>query len=165
MPMKIDSLKKLYIHSLKDIYHAEHQIIEALPKMEKAASSKELKAGFREHLKQTKMQVERLERIFDGLEMSPAGVKCEAIEGLIAEGEEAIKDIKEPEVRDAGLIAAAQKVEHYEMASYGTARAFARLLGYADAVELLTDSLEEEADTDDRLTELALSGINEAAVD
>ncbi len=165
MPMKIDSLKKLYIHSLKDLYHAEHQLVEALPKMEKAASSGELKAGFREHVTQTRAQIERLERIFEELGVSPTGVKCDAMEGLISEGEEAIKEIKEPEVRDAGLIGAAQKVEHYEIASYGTARAFARLLGYENAVELLTDSLEEEVQTDERLTELALSGINENAVE
>lgn len=164
MPMKVDSLKKLYIHTLKDLYHAENQIIEALPKMEKAAHSKDLKRGFREHLQQTRGQVERLERIFEGLGVSPNGVKCEAIEGLIAEGEEAIKEIEDPEVRDAGLIAAAQKVEHYEIASYGTARAYARMLGQEDAIELLTDSLEEESDTDDRLTELAMSGINQAAI-
>ena len=164
MPMKVDSLKKLYIHSLKDLYNAENQILKALPKMEKAAHSKDLKQGFREHLQQTRAQVDRLDRIFDGLGMSPNGVKCQAIEGLIEEGEEAIKEIDEPEVRDAGLIAAAQKVEHYEIASYGTARAYARMLGDEKAVELLTDSLEEESATDDRLTELAMSGINQAAM-
>lgn len=164
MPMKVDSLKKLYIHTLKDLYHAENQIIGALPKMENAAHSEDLKRGFREHLQQTKGQLERLERIFEGLGMSPSGVKCEAIEGLLHEGDEAIREIEDAGVRDAGLIATAQKVEHYEIASYGTARAYARMLGDEHAVELLTDSLEEESSTDDRLTELAMSGINHAAM-
>jgi ferritin-like metal-binding protein YciE len=162
--MKVDSLKKLYIHTLKDLHSAERQITEALPKMEKAASSKDLKRGFREHLEQTRGQIERLDRIFEGLGVSPNGVKCAAMEGLIKEGDEAIKEIEDAEVRDAGLIAAAQKVEHYEIASYGTARVYARMLGDEQAVELLTDSLEEESSTDDRLTELAMSGINQAAM-
>lgn len=163
MPMKVDSLKKLYIHSLKDLYHAENQILEALPKMEKAAHSQELKNGFRDHLLQTRGQVTRLEQIFKGLDMSPQGVKCEAIAGLLEEGEEAIKEIEDPEVRDAGLIAAAQKVEHYEIASYGTVRTFAQMLGQDQAAELLTQTLDEESSTDQRLTDLAMSGINQAA--
>lgn len=162
--MKIDSLKKLYIHTLKDLYNAEKQILAGLAKMEKAAESEELKAGFREHAEETRVQMERLEQICEGLGVKPTGVKCEAIIGLLAEGEEAIKEITEPVVRDAGLIASAQKIEHYEMAGYGTARAFAELLGDEEAVELLTATLEEEAATDEKLTELAVSGINQAAL-
>ncbi|MGP1309052.1 MAG: YciE/YciF ferroxidase family protein [Phycisphaerales bacterium] len=163
MPMNIDSLKKLYIHSLKDLYHAENQILEALPKMEKAAHSDDLKKGFREHHEQTKLHVKRLEAIFQGLGSSPNGVKCEAILGLIKEGNEAIDEIDDGEVRDAGLIAAAQKVEHYEIASYGTVRTYAQMLGEDEASELLTQTLDEESATDQKLTDLAMSGINQAA--
>ena len=130
------------------IYSAENQIIEALPKMAEAASSEELKAGFKEHLKQTKGQVERLEQIFEQLGTSAEGEKCKGMEGLL-------KEDADPEVLDAGLIAAAQKVEHYEIASYATVKTYARLLGMNDAVQLLEQTLNEEKDTDAKLTDLA----------
>lgn len=162
---KIENLRKLYIHSLKDLYSAEKQLIRALPKMAQAATAPELKAAFEEHLEQTQEQVRRIEQIFQSLEYAPSGEKCAAMEGLIEEGEELMKEKDlEPEVLDVALIGAAQKVEHYEIAGYGTAREFARLLGEDEAVELLEMTLEEESETDQKLTDLARSGINESAM-
>ena len=165
MAMKIDSLRKLYVHSLKDLYNAETQLLAALPKMAKAASSEELRAGFEEHLEQTREHIRRLEKVFESVEASPNGVKCDGMEGLIKEGEEVIKEVKDPEVRDAGLIAAAQKVEHYEIACYGTVCTYAELLGDSEACSLLGATLEEEKETDRKLTELAETGINLAAAE
>ena len=163
--MKLDSLNKLYVDELKDIYSAETQITKALPRMVKAATSPELKAAFDSHLQQTFGQIERLERIFETLEQSPRGKKCVGMEGLLEEGKEMMGEDIEAEVLDAALIAAAQKVEHYEIASYGTVRAYAELLGDDAAVDLLTETLEEEVATDEKLTLLAESGINVEALE
>jgi ferritin-like metal-binding protein YciE len=158
--MKMDSLKKLYLEELRDLYSAENQILKALPKMAKAASSAELKAGFEEHLEQTKGQVKRLDQIFEKLGSSSSGKTCKGIEGIIKEGEELMKENAEPEVLDAGLIAAAQRVEHYEIAGYGTVRTYARILKDQEAARLLQETLDEEGETDKKLTRLAESGIN-----
>jgi ferritin-like metal-binding protein YciE len=153
--MKMESLQELYIHGLKDLYSAEKQILKALPKMAKAASSDELREGFEAHLEETERQVERLEEIFEELGVSPRGKKCVGMEGLIEEGKELMEEDAEPEVLDAGLIAAAQHVEHYEMAGYGCVRTYAELLGYDEAAKLLQESLDEEGATDKKLTALA----------
>jgi ferritin-like metal-binding protein YciE len=163
--MKIDSLNKLYIEQLKDIYSAENQLVAALPKMAKAASAPELQQAFEEHLLQTKGHVHRIEEIFSTLDYSPSGHKCKAMEGLIEEGADLIKEEDiEPDVLDAGLIAAAQRVEHYEIAAYGTVRTYAEQLGYEDAADLLQQTLDEEYDTDDKLSELAVNTINPEAM-
>jgi ferritin-like metal-binding protein YciE len=148
-------LKELYIDELKDIYSAETQMVKALPKLAKAASSDELRKGFEEHLEQTKGHVERLEKIFQALGESPKGKKCKGMEGLVAEGAEAMEEDFEGSVMDAALIGAAQRVEHYEIAAYGTVCAFAQELGEEDHVSLLTETLEEEKETDEKLSELA----------
>ena len=135
-------LRELYIDELKDLYNAENQLVKALPKMAKAASSPDLRSGFEEHLEQTKGHVQRLETIFGQLDESPKGKKCKGMEGLIEEGSEAIGEYEES-VLDAALIGAAQRVEHYEMAGYGTACAFAEELGESDHVSLLKETLEE----------------------
>jgi ferritin-like metal-binding protein YciE len=158
--MELETLKDLYIHELKDLLSAEKQITKALPKMAKAANNKELAAGFREHLEQTKEHVARLEKILTSHDESTRGPKCKGMEGLIKEGDEVIENGAEAEVRDAGLIAAAQRVEHYEIAGYGCARTYAALLGDPDGAELLQTTLTEEADTDKKLTNLAQSVIN-----
>jgi ferritin-like metal-binding protein YciE len=159
--MPEESLKDLYIDELKDLYSAENQLVKALPKMAKAASSPKLRAGFEEHLEQTKGHVQPLETIFQQLDESPKGKKCKGMEGLIEEGGEAIKEY-EGELRDAALIGAAQRVEHYEMAGYGTVIAFAEELGETKHVSLLKETLKEEKETDEKLT--GLSGeINAAA--
>jgi ferritin-like metal-binding protein YciE len=161
--MKLETLKDLYIQELKDLYSAEQQIIKALPKMVKAASNKQLAAGFEEHLKQTKEHARRLEKILTSHDESTRVPKCEGMEGVLKEGDEMIKEDAEEEVRDAGLIAAAQRVEHYEMAGYGCARTYAELLGDPDGAQLLQTTLKEESDTDTKLTKLANSVINIAA--
>jgi ferritin-like metal-binding protein YciE len=154
--MEHAALKELYIDELKDIYNAEQQLTKALPKMAKAAHSEDLREGFENHLEQTKGHVERLEQIFEALDEKPTGKKCKGMEGLIAEGEEMINDKKlHGETRDAGLISAAQRVEHYEIAAYGCVRTYANLLGESEAAELLEQTLEEEKETDEKLTELA----------
>ena len=162
--MELSNLRDLYIEELKDLYSAEQQLIKALPKMAKAATAKSLKNGFEKHLKETRGHVKRLEQVFKGLKVSPGSKKCKAMEGLIEEGEEIIKEHDDPEVLDAGLICAAQKVEHYEIASYGTARAWAELLNETQVVKLLEQTLDEEKATDEKLTKLAVSGINVEAV-
>lgn len=158
--MKLESLQDLYVEQLKDLYSAEKQLIQALPKMEKAATNSQLKQGFNMHLEQTKGHVERIEKIFQTLGKSPSGKKCKAMEGLVEEGQETIAEDAEPEVRDAALIAAAQRVEHYEIAGYGTVRTYAQMLGHNDQVRLLEQTLEEEKQTDRKLTQLAESSIN-----
>ena len=158
--MKLGSLQDLYVDEIRDLYNAENQLLKALPKMAKAASHPDLQAAFEEHLEQTKVQVTRLEEICEGLGISPKGKKCKAMEGLVEEGSEFIEASGEPAVKDAALIAAAQKVEHYEMAGYGCARTFAELLGHSEAAELLQTTLDEEGDTDKKLTDLAESIIN-----
>jgi ferritin-like metal-binding protein YciE len=162
--MDIDSLQKLFVHELKDLYSAENQILEALPKMAEKASNPELRQAFERHHRQTEEQVRRLERIFDSLEHQPGGHKCRGMEGLIEEGEEVMKDAESDEVRDAGMIAAAQRVEHYEIAAYGTARTYARMLGKEDAAELLQQTLDEEGETDKQLTMLAEGQVNREAM-
>jgi ferritin-like metal-binding protein YciE len=161
--MKLGTMHDLFVDEVKDLYNAEHQLVKALPKMAKGASSPELQAAFEEHLEQTKVHAERLETIAEKLEFSPKGKKCKAMEGLIEEGAEVLEANGEPSVKDAALIAAAQRVEHYEMAGYGCARTFAQVLGYTDAADLLQETLDEEGDTDKRLTEIAESSVNAAA--
>jgi ferritin-like metal-binding protein YciE len=153
--MQHEALRDLYIEELRDIYSAETQLVKALPKMARAATSDELRSGFEEHLEQTRGHVSRLEQIFEDLDEKPSGKKCAGMEGLVKEGGEMIKNEFEGEVKDAGLIGAAQRVEHYEIAAYGTVRAFAELLGDRNAVDLLSQTLEEEKETDKKLTQLA----------
>lgn len=155
MPFTKNSLHGLYIDELRDIYSAEKQLTKALPKIAKAASSEELSAGFTEHLEQTRGHVERLEQIFQALGERPTGKKCAGMEGLIKEGSEVMEEDFEGSVMDAALISAAQRVEHYEIAAYGTVWAFADLLGEAEHASLLNQTLEEEKETDEKLTELA----------
>ena len=154
---KIETLHQLLIHELKDLYSAETQLVKALPKMAKAAHDERLKEGFKKHLEQTQEHVTRLERVAEILEFTPKGKKCLAMEGLIAEGAETISEDASPSVKDAALICAAQKVEHYEIAGYGTLREFAELLGYEEVRDLLETTLQEEGDTDKELTEIASS--------
>jgi ferritin-like metal-binding protein YciE len=161
--MKLDSLETLYVEELRDLYNAENQLLKALPKMAKQASAPELKQAFEEHLGQTEDHVDRLEEIFKQLDKTPTtptGKTCKAMKGLIEEGSEIMEKEGEESVLDAGLIAAAQKVEHYEIASYGTVRAFANMLGEEDAAELLQQTLDEEGETDKRLSELAEEIVN-----
>lgn len=163
--MKLTSLQDLYLAELKDLYDAENRIVKALPKMAEAAQAPDLRQAFEEHLEQTRGHVDRLERIFQMLNEAPKGQKCKGIEGIIDEGEEMI-DMGEdapPGVNDAGLIAAAQRVEHYEIAAYGTVRSYARRLGHSDQAALLDQTLQEEGETDKLLTQLAESSINEQA--
>ncbi len=164
--MSLDNLHKLFVEELKDLYSAENQLIKALPKMAKGATNEELKNAFTEHLEKTRGHVDRLVSIFDQLEVSPKGKKCAAMEGLIEEGSEMLdeKADADPSVLDAGLIGAAQRVEHYEIAAYGTVRTFARLLGYKEAEELLQKTLDEEAEADQTLTGLAEGVVNEEAL-
>lgn len=152
---KLNTLKDLYIEELKDLYSAENQLIKALPAMAEAASDEGLKAAFEEHLEETKVHAERLEKIMEELDESPKGKKCKAMEGLVAEAKETISMQGEPAVKDAALIAAAQRVEHYEIAGYGCTRTFANLLGFSEAADLLQTTLDEEGATDERLTEIA----------
>lgn len=161
--MKLMTLQDLLIDQLKDIYSAENQLVKALPKMANAASSAELKEAFESHLVETETHVSRLEQIFQRLEVKPGRKKCKAMEGLVAEGKETIDENAEPMVHDAALIAAAQRVEHYEIAAYGTARTFATILGDDETAELLQTTLDEESQCDTKLTEIAMSGINQEA--
>jgi ferritin-like metal-binding protein YciE len=153
--VEMESLKDLMIDELKDIYSAENQILKALPKMIKKATSTELKRGFEKHLKETERHVERLDKIFQQLDASPRGKKCKGMEGIIEDGKELMEEDAEPEVMDAGLIGAAQHVEHYEIAGYGCVRTYAELLGLDNIVSLLQKTLDEEKATDEKLTELA----------
>jgi ferritin-like metal-binding protein YciE len=157
-------LEELLVDELKDLYSAENQIIKALPKMAKAASSPDLKRAFERHLEETRKQVERLEVIGEALEMRLTGKKCVGMEGLIEEGKELMTEDLEDDALDAGLIGAAQKVEHYEIAAYGTARTHASMLGFGKAAKLLQQTLDEEGNTDKKLTQLAESIINVEAV-
>lgn len=159
-----EAFREHYVDELRDLYSAEQQILVALPKMAEAASHAELKRAFQSHLKQTEGQVARLETIFQALGEKPTGKTCAAMKGLIKEGDELIKEGLEPDVLDAALIGAAQKVEHYEMAGYGTARTWAKRLGEQDACALLQQTLEEEAATDEKLTKLAETKVNKDAV-
>lgn len=161
--MALNTLQDLLVEELKDTYSSETQIAKALPKMAQAATSPQLKAAFEKHLVETQNQVKRLETIFQQLGESPEGNDCEATEGLVKEGEELMGEQADPQVLDAGLIAAAQKVEHYEIASYGTLTTWAKELGHTQIADLLHQTLSEEKTTDEALTALAESRINSAA--
>jgi ferritin-like metal-binding protein YciE len=161
--MEHQALKELYVDELKDIYSAENQLVKALPKMAKAATSDELRTGFEEHLEQTRGHVQRLEQIFKALGEKPTGKKCKGMEGLVAEGQEMMEEDFEDDLMDAALISAAQRVEHYEIAAYGTVRTYAELLGEDQAVTLLEQTLGEEKETDQKLSDLA-SDINVKAM-
>jgi ferritin-like metal-binding protein YciE len=165
MAEEMNPLEELLIDELKDIYSAENQIIKALPKMAKAASAPELKRAFERHLEETRRQVERLEQIGEALEIKLTGKKCKGMEGLIEEGKEIMEEDLDENAIDAGLIGAAQKVEHYEIAAYGTARTHAEILGYNKVARLLQQTLNEEGNTDKKLTQLAESIINVEAVE
>ncbi len=164
MAITKNSLRGLYVDELRDLYSAERQLTKALPKMAKAATSKELRDGFTEHLEQTRGHVERLEQIFEALGERASGKKCAGMEGLIEEGSEVMGDDFEGDIKDAALIGAAQRVEHYEIAAYGTVCAFAELLGETQHLKLLQQTLDEEKQTDEKLTELSQE-INVAAND
>ena len=154
--MKLESLRELLIEQCQDLYSAEQQIVDALPKMVETAYAPELKSAFRQHLEQTKSHVMRLDQVFSSFpNADKEDKKCKGMEGLLKEGKEMIKQDAEPEVKDAGLIAAAQRVEHYEIASYGCARTFAQLLGLNDVARLLQQTLDEEGETDKKLTAIA----------
>ena len=158
--MELETLKDLYIYELKDLHNAEKQLTKALPKMAKAARNEQLAKGFKEHLEQTKEHVNRLERILESHDQGARGRKCKGMEGLIEEGSEMIDEDAEDEVRDAGLIAAAQRVEHYEIAGYGCVRTYAELLGDSKGAELLQQTLDEESAANEKLTQIAESHVN-----
>lgn len=158
--MELETLKDLYVHELKDLYSAEKQIIKALPKMAKAASNRQLASAFRQHLEQTKRQAKRLEDLLASHGESTRGPRCQGMDGVLKEGDEMIGEDADEEVRDAGLIAAAQRVEHYEIAGYGCARTYAELLGDKKGARVLDTTIKEEGATDHRLTKLAKSVIN-----
>ncbi len=160
----MENLQELYVDKLKDLYSAENQIIKALPRMIKGASTPELQRALEEHLKVTEKQAQRLEQIAQNMGKSVRGKKCAGMEGLLEEGKELFKEKPEPDVLDAGIIAAAQSVEHYEIAGYGTAATWAKLLGYDKALGLLLQSLEEEKEADKKLTMLAKQSVNTMAV-
>jgi ferritin-like metal-binding protein YciE len=161
--MSLDSLESLFIEELRDIYNGEKQILKALPKMARAAESAELQQAFSKHLKETEGQVQRLERIFQDLGQAVRGKQCKGLQGIIEEGKETLEKESDGSVLDAALIASAQKVEHYEMASYGCLRTYAQLLGHTQAAKLLEQTLAEEEAADKKLTQLGESGINQAA--
>lgn len=158
--MKLESLHDLFVHELKDLYSAENQLLEALPEMAEAAQSPELKSAFETHLTETKQQVKRLEDVFRELEESPGDETCMGMQGLIEEGSDLIDEDADPTVKDAGLIVAAQKVEHYEIAAYGSCCVFAETLGFERVKKLLKETLAEEEATDKKLSQLAESVIN-----
>lgn len=162
--MKLASLQDLYVEELKDLYSAENQILKALPKMAKAAESQDLRAAFEEHEHQTREQVRRLEQIFDKLDTDAKGKVCKGMQGLLAEGDEFLEEKPGAQVMDAGLISIAQRVEHYEIAGYGSVRSYAQQLGLNEQAQLLQQTLDEEGQTDKKLTQLAeRSGINQRA--
>jgi ferritin-like metal-binding protein YciE len=158
--MKLANLKDLYVEQLRDLYSAEDQLVDALPEMAKSASHPELREAFETHLQETKRQKARLEQIFDRLDEKPSGETCEAMKGLIKEGKEMIKKKADEDVRDAGLITAAQRVEHYEMAGYGTVRTYADMLDRSEDVRLLDETLNEEKKADEKLNRIAMSVVN-----
>jgi ferritin-like metal-binding protein YciE len=164
MAVEKNPLEELLVDELKDLYSAESQLVKALPRMAKAAHSPELKRAFERHLEETRRQVERLDQIGQTLDTKMTGKKCKGMEGLIEEGKEVIEEDFDDNTRDAGLIGAAQRVEHYEIAGYGTARTHAELLGYSKVAKLLQQTLDEEAAADKKLTQLAESIINVAAI-
>lgn len=158
--MKIKALSDLFHDELKDVYDAEHQLLKALPKMAKAASSDKLRAAFEAHLTETEEQIKRLEQVFEIIDKKPTRKSCKAMKGLVEEGQEMMKEDMDPEVKDAALISSAQRVEHYEIAAYGCLRTWAELLGMKDAKKLLQTTLDEEGKTDEKLTRLAETSIN-----
>jgi ferritin-like metal-binding protein YciE len=160
--MAVETINDLFLEELKDLYSAEHQITKALPKMAKAASTEQLRQAFENHLEETKGHVNRLEKIFETLGNSGKGKTCEGMKGLLSEGSEIIGEVEKGDVRDAGLISAAQRVEHYEMAGYGSVRAFAELLGHPDVVKLLDATLKEEEAADQKLTQISKAVNNKA---
>src|SRR5213595_1141984 len=162
--MNLDTLEKLYISELRDLYSAENQLLKALPKMAKGASSPELKDAFEKHLEQTKGHIERLEQLFEQLDESPKGKTCHGMKGLIEEGSEILQEDGEDSVLDAGIIVAAQKVEHYEIAGYGSVRTFAQLLGKDKSAELLQQTLDEESEANELLNKLAEDIVNPEAL-
>jgi ferritin-like metal-binding protein YciE len=162
--MALESMQDLFLNELKDVYNAEKQILRALPRMAKAADAPALQQAFNKHLRETEGHVKRLERIFKSLGQAARGKKCKGMEGLIEEGKEILEEEGAPEVIDAALISAAQRVEHYEIAAYGCLRTYAQLLGYDEADRLLQQTLQEEEATDEALTALGEGGINQAAV-
>lgn len=166
--MNLNSLRDVYVHELKDLYSAEKQIVDALPKMAQAATSDELRSAFMEHLEQSREHITKVNGILSGMNVNPGNVKCEGMEGLIKEGEEIINSDGHSTAKDAALIAAAQRVEHYEMAAYGAARTYAKELGEGDAASTLQGILDEEGKADEKLTKIATGGflsegINEKA--
>ena len=161
--MKIKTLEDLFKHEIKDLYSAETQLIKAMPKMAKEAQNADLKAGFEQHLKETEVQAERLKKVGEKLGFAVTGHTCAAMKGLIEEAKDMIDEDAPPEVKDVGLIAQAQRVEHYEISGYGTARTLAEKLGHADIVKLLEQTLQEEKATDVKLTKLAVSQVNQEA--
>jgi ferritin-like metal-binding protein YciE len=163
--MAMESLRDLYVDKLKDLYSAENQILKALPRMIKNTTTPELQQALEDHLALTETHVQRIEQITSNLGERPKGKKCVGMEGLIEEGKELLKEKADADVLDAGIIAAAQSVEHYEIAGYGTARAWALMLGHADAADLLQQTLDEEKEADRLLTSLAENRINEMAED
>ena len=162
--MAVKSVNDLLLDELRDIYHAEKQLVKALPKMAKKAKSDKLRQAFEHHLEQTKGQVDRLEQVFDKLDARSRGKRCEAMEGLVEEAQEMMEEITTPEVLDAAMIAAAQKVEHYEIASYGSVCALAEALGHGEVAKLLEQTLGEEKETDQKLNQIALSEVNKTAL-
>ena len=162
--MKLDNLRKLFVEELRDLYSAENQLVKALPKMATGASSEELKQALEDHLEQTQGHVERLEEVFEQLDETPKGKTCKAMKGLVEEGSEILEEDGEDSVVDAGIIAAAQKVEHYEIASYGTVRAWAGLLGENEAAEVLQETLDEEGEANKLLNKLAQDIVNPEAL-
>jgi ferritin-like metal-binding protein YciE len=161
--MSIETMEELFVDQLRDLYHAEKQLVKALPKMAKNSNSAELRRAFEEHLRQTEGHVDRLEQVFDRIASKAKTKKCEAMEGLIEEGQELIDAGAPSEVIDAGLICAAQKVEHYEIAAYGTLVTWARQLGHHDCADILKHTLEEEKAADEKLTNIAESRVNQQA--
>jgi ferritin-like metal-binding protein YciE len=162
--MTVKTTRELLIDELRDLYHAENQLVKALPKMAKAAKAQNLRQAFEHHLDETKGQVERLDRVFEQLDTRASGKRCEAMQGLIEEAKEMIEEIKTPEVLDCALIVGAQKVEHYEIASYGSVCALADALGEKDVKQLLEATLNEEKAADQKLNKLAISEVNKTAL-
>lgn len=162
--MTVKTMDELFLDGLKDIYYAEKQILKSLPKMARKAGSSELSAAFEAHHKETEGQIERLEQVFEGIGKAARGKKCDAIEGLIDEAKEKMEEVEDKAVLDAGLLADAQAVEHYEIARYGTLVEWAKLLGHNDAAKLLKQTLDEEEATDKKLNTLARSQVNKSAL-
>jgi ferritin-like metal-binding protein YciE len=162
--MPVKNVQDLLLNELRDLYDAEKQLVKALPKMAKAASSEQLRQAIQVHLEETKIQVERLEDVFERLDTRTRGKRCEAMRGLVEEANEMMEEIKTPQVLDAALIAGAQKVEHYEIAAYGSAHALAEACGHREVAQLLDETLEEEKQADQKLNQIALSEVNPSAL-